>query len=117
MTTKHSPGPWEVHGDTTQQAFYVHGANVVCDIHRGGSYSPWCDGRFSRTPSEDEANARLIAAAPELLSAIRESQVAMKEVFDWLTSDESYDVDVLANRLADAECVARSAIAEAVGSD
>ncbi len=68
----HSPGPWEVHGDTTSQEFYVHGANRVCDIRRGGSYSPWCDSRFSRTPREDEANAHLIAAAPDLLEVCEE---------------------------------------------
>lgn len=60
---KHTPGPWAfvagVDGD-----LWVEGpdpaANVICDIV----------GREGEgTGAEDEANARLIAAAPELLAA------------------------------------------------
>lgn len=69
-TPRHSPGPWEVHGDYTQQLFYVHGANNICDIHRGAA-SLYGDSRFSRSPAEDEANARLVAAAPDLLAALQ----------------------------------------------
>lgn len=59
METQWTPGPWKVHGDETQPVFYVHGSNAVCDIRKP-------DGRFYRSPRETEANARLIAAAPEM---------------------------------------------------
>ena len=67
----YTPGPWEVHGDCTKQTFYVHGANAICDIRRGAG-SKHGDSRFSRSPAEDEANARLIAAAPDLLEALED---------------------------------------------
>ena len=53
--SKHTPGPWEVRGASTRfAAFNVHGpkTNVVRDVLK-------------------EANAHLIAAAPDLLEALK----------------------------------------------
>lgn len=58
-----SPGPWDIHGDITRQAYYVHGANAICDMRKPSG--------FYRSPRETEANARLIAAAPEMAEALR----------------------------------------------
>jgi len=94
-TTRHTPGPWEVHGDTTSQLFYVHGSNAVCDIRRGsGQYG---DGRFHRTPAEDEANARLIAAAPKLAEALK----SCERVFAAWVKDANPDGDLLPEESAD----------------
>lgn len=57
---KHTPGPWYIEGTsvfTKQNAFYVAETG-----HPNRSYV--------KGPAECEANARLIAAAPELLEVL-----------------------------------------------
>ena len=83
--TSHTPGPWEV--------FNSHTGPYVIDSAEQGAICKleWC--------LEAEANARLIASAPELLAALKR-----------LLSDVivCYDVGVLRE--------ARAAIAKAEGS-
>lgn len=69
MKTKHTPGPWN---DTTIKAI----PSKPCTKHNyiGGPSNQWiaatlCCG--ATTYEERNANSRLIAAAPELLSALR----------------------------------------------
>lgn len=78
--TKHTPGPWEIfwnYGSTEQHRIYTgHGAEPCEIIARVEAYAP------TPEPSEDpelqgKANARLIAAAPELLEAL---EVAANEL-------------------------------------
>jgi hypothetical protein len=64
MSTKHTPGPWKAIGlyvgtaeADTQTVAYV-------DDHRNNKH---------RSRAEHEANARLIAAAPELLIALHDA--------------------------------------------
>jgi hypothetical protein len=59
MNTKHTPGPWKV-GHL--------GLRVVGDVRHGGMH-----GALQSTVAEceREADARLIAAAPELLAALQ----------------------------------------------
>jgi len=61
----HTPGPWEYqYSPYTSQdgqeipAFEVHGEHKVCDTNE------------NRPSEEQEANARLIAAAPELFQTL-----------------------------------------------
>ena len=63
MTTKaqYTPAPWDIAGSTADSWFYVHGANKVCELPKPSGYY--------QSPAEREANARLIAAAPELLES------------------------------------------------
>lgn len=63
---KHSPGPWDIH-DTASLETSIYAANKVCTLAKPSG--------FYRSPAETEANARLIAAAPELLEALREVSV------------------------------------------
>ena len=72
---KHTPGPWKVHHTkaTTQQAGSVFiGANgetePVAEVL--GQINDPVDGE--RSKSEQLANARLLAAAPDLLAALRD---------------------------------------------
>lgn len=62
MKTTFSPGPWAVHGGPGEPMHYVYGANVVAVIPEPVG--------FHRPPAESEANARLVAAAPDLLAAL-----------------------------------------------
>lgn len=75
--TQHNPGPWDAssfqEGDLAQ-AYYVtnNDGRRVCLIAGYGERkryrSPKCDAALT---AEDVANARLIAAAPDLLKACR----------------------------------------------
>ncbi len=59
---KHTPGPWSYKaGDSI---LYIQSKGIIAKVGIAGyweKYSP-----------EDEANARLISAAPDLLAALRE---------------------------------------------
>lgn len=70
---QHTPGPWTVSDEIDR----IYNGNVIrYDTgERNGVVAIACDfNRFDRD-AEREANARLIAAAPELLEAIRAANV------------------------------------------
>jgi hypothetical protein len=95
MAAKHTPGPWSVQGDDRpgmQWNRHIHSSPNVAVCFMAHS-----DGKDN---ARDEANASLIAAAPELLEALQEV-VAFCER-NGLQSD-AYDT-------------ARAAIAKATGS-
>lgn len=74
---KHTPGPWVVeHGLSSDPAKYTPGIDAVGEnftvILYGIKNEGEARGIRGRTDEEQEANARLIAAAPELLEALRE---------------------------------------------
>lgn len=76
MSATHTPGPWLRDG-TTVFALNSQGTNRTCfNVANGGEIWRPHDRasiKVERTPPEEhEANARLIAAAPELLSALDE---------------------------------------------
>lgn len=75
MTSKHTPGPWEcrlgMEADGPDGAFVIYGPDTATLTAR----TPWMSRR-----DESAANARLMAAAPELL------QVAVL-VASWLDAD------------------------------
>ena len=52
---KHTPGPWEVHQDADEEVTVRHEGGHVCDMHWGDN---------------NKVDARLIAAAPEMLEAL-----------------------------------------------
>jgi hypothetical protein len=100
MSAQHTPGPWIVphfaRDEVKCNCGYVfsefqHGMGSICDVNHGAEDEP---------VEIAKANARLIAAAPDLL------RVA-ELLVDWLDEEEG------AHRLCD---VARTAIAKATGS-
>lgn len=104
--TQHSPGPWEIAEDgqyfgdssATYRALYVIQTNQRV---------------IARTTlpadEKEQANARLIAAAPELLAALHGIMRHLKENCIWRESRADYGSDLL-----DA---ARAAIAKATGEE
>jgi hypothetical protein len=62
--TRHTPGPWRVNG------FNKRGDRVVGDLD-GGVANVYCEEDSVRADPIGEANAHLIAAAPDLLDACK----------------------------------------------
>jgi hypothetical protein len=69
MTTSHTPGPWEIDTDTRPAE--------ICTVHglppkdgKTWAYIRGPLGYWGTDENENLANARLIAAAPELLEAL-----------------------------------------------
>jgi hypothetical protein len=91
MTTQHTPGPWK----------YLRTSGFDY-----GSTAYWIPGICGNV--KDEANARLIAAAPDLLEALSKIEAACAVIPEGL---EGY-LEPLSDALADA----RAAIAKATGA-
>ncbi|MBC9904794.1 hypothetical protein [Achromobacter xylosoxidans] len=103
MTTEHTPTKWQIDGNCVY-ALNDQGYNRFSAWVQGGNTGP-----MEKTPdSELEANARLIAAAPELLEAL-ESILPM--LADW--HDEF--PDHVGDKEAPAVKAALTAIAKAKG--
>ena len=76
MTTQHTPGPWTFEGDHTHRSFNIRQlghligtsdqAKHICTINNRPPHV-----LANRDPGIAEANARLIAAAPELLAVLK----------------------------------------------
>lgn len=96
MTTQHTPGPWttdEDDHDAPYQDIKIKAGNhrTVCTV--------WIDDAPVRDfNAEQQANARLIAAAPELLEALQ------------VIAAGNTDTDVMVD-------IARAAIAKAEGGE
>lgn len=75
MSSKHAPGPWAYQEDSDAYTHIVRGPGnrFICQL--------------AQTPSaEIEANARLIAAAPELLEAL-------KDLIGWVPGGVHFHTD------------------------
>jgi hypothetical protein len=72
MNQKHTPGPWYVGTDFSDQGRHIYAEQMVCDDD-GEEWHP-----LIATTDDDErlvdwqANAQLIATAPELLENLRQ---------------------------------------------
>jgi hypothetical protein len=68
MTAKHTPGPWQA-SETTINGTHLwwhvaaQGATIVSEVRSGAT--------FGTVPDVAAANARLIAAAPDLLEVLQ----------------------------------------------
>lgn len=70
---KHTPGPWQVDGDRNQSEMIIRQASS----HGRIAYMEFTTGYADA----DEANARLIAAAPELLEALERLSAFAEQMF------------------------------------
>lgn len=109
MNTKHTPGPWIA--DTTRR--YGHPPALTPNIPINPIVMGWPVNRsIAKVPrgyAEAEANALLIAAAPELLGALRaEQEWREREAAGAIDPEWDYEVMVGAKR--------RAAIAKATGA-
>jgi hypothetical protein len=77
-TTQHTPGPWSQGEDNPLNIYGNHAS--VANVH--GTHPTGAS-----TEEEAIANARLIAAAPELLAALRLAKNAIDAALPWLHPD------------------------------
>ena len=101
----HTPGPWKLSTDSLFQEFVIVGASTlpVCSLLTAKSAS-WSNKKVSASHlwkgvanKSEQANASLIAAAPDLLAALKE-----------IVKNDPYNQ-------SSAGIIARAAIAKATG--
>lgn len=71
MTTKHTPGPWEINLDDSSNPIIGADKQVVARV---AHLAAW------RHPLEAEANARLIASAPAMLAALEKAEQGARQL-------------------------------------
>jgi hypothetical protein len=99
MSMKFTPGPWSIHPVASTAVVGSTGFVVAaCGGHSSNARDP------EELHSELQANARLIAAAPDLLEAARAAMLVLAG---------EHDTDSARQH---AESLARAAIAKAAGS-
>ena len=103
---KHTPGPWfYLKGDEWSHSVVTHHGELP-----DGSQSYWTVASINKQREpEHEANARLIAAAPELLEVVKQMQSALSRCFGAHAADEGDRHRALAQ--------ARAVIAKATGEN
>lgn len=101
---KHTPGPWFIEHDASQ--FENHAA-ISAKTHGMLAHVVWKMEDDDQTP-ECEANARLIAAAPDLLAALREISADYADRFDLESPSTNPGIKIVIEQ-------ARAAIAKATG--
>lgn len=79
-TQKHTPGPWKLDGRWVTDA--ATGCVTVAELPVIPAYSEIDAGDY-----QNEANARLIAAAPDLLEACKVALTVVKESVERLRAD------------------------------
>ena len=125
--TQHTPGPWYIMSEDAS-----FGDIPFIDVSRGESGTPSCkaicevqstlddDNDFVLTP-EDWANARLIAAAPELLAALKDLMCFETDSYcEWCEGHAPKDdsgkiIGPIPHKEGCAGVAARAAIARAEG--
>jgi hypothetical protein len=71
MSAKHTPGPWMVGGDRPGDSSAM-ALMIYCDDSLGSRVADCSESGHGIPREQDYANARLIAAAPDLLALARQ---------------------------------------------
>ena len=77
--SKHTPGPWEANGYHIRQR--VTGTRSIAEVAYTGPHHTPPHEYPKSCRLVDEANARLIAAAPDLLEALE--AIMGSDIFEW----------------------------------
>ena len=105
MSEQHTPGPWTFDNEI----------EFICtdaSLH-GEWYGDWAVARVNIIRAEAKANARLIAAAPDLLEALESAWLWMENQADGQSKGGHATFDLL--MLREQRDIARAAIAKATG--
>ena len=109
MTTQHTHGPWFVNGNVIRGDARSNGSvSVACILDVAYPYG-------IRAGESAQANARLIAAAPELLEALREMTERIEDhpAYEAMTEEEENLTGGDTAKLSYLARVGRAAIAKA----
>lgn len=85
----HTPGPWSC--DYGDFAAYCETGAEVCEVTKGNH-----DDGTKIPDDEMEANLRLVAAAPELLAALRAAKDQLISLYEQLYPDDESDNETTA---------------------
>lgn len=99
MTTKHTPGPWRLDIAARSAGFAVVASRPKAS---GGTNRVCSTIPANRTPDafeEAKANARLIAAAPEMLAALKDAIGALEFCRDYHSDLGNEDQDFAQGKL------------------
>lgn len=107
--TEHTPGPWEAHHQKMDSIDYEWSLQTPTHAFLMFDFSP------TLAPDECNANARLIAAAPELLDALRELVELQIYATGWENGVESNGIQEADYWHANCMESAKAAIAKAEG--
>jgi len=80
--TKHTPGPWIIQHEMDNEGIYIYedeSENEICRIPNTNEVEKWGN-LMIEDPETRVANARLIAAAPELLNALQDIKCLLQEL-------------------------------------
>jgi hypothetical protein len=111
MNQKHTPGPWYVGTDFSDQGRHIYAEQMVCDDD-GEEWHP-----LIATTDDDErlvdwqANAQLLAAAPDLLEALKNADKLISQLMPGIKHIALQDYAFLNNTLM----ANTAAIAKATG--
>lgn len=97
--TKHTPGPWQHQPAAGNHAFLIYSEATGRDLALVRNF--------------DEANARLITAAPDLLKLLREVLEWNEDDADLATNDTAFRLKNFADTVACRSAALRAAIAKA----
>lgn len=96
MKTNHTPAPWQIHEDESQLIVTTDGYSTIAEV-------------FEKRPGW-KANARLIAAAPELLEALK---VALYDITLTVEHESEYGDNITHARASQRLEKAKAAISRA----
>ena len=95
MSTQHTPGPWIGAGPSFGDPLPRYTTSIMTEWeHEDDGFIEICEFPFHHHDDENEANARLIAAAPDLLEALKLCEGNIKSLLasahpkvygEWLT--------------------------------
>ena len=91
--SNHTPGPWGT--DDGAEVWPMDGPTSFVTLAR--VVGPWSDSQWYGSVEEGRANGRLIAAAPELLDALRDCCGRLRQ---WIESEDEDDMEALARARA-----------------
>lgn len=75
----HTPGPWMVGDEVGKTQMHLM---VYCDDALGSRIADCSNSGHGLTDEQDRANVRLIAAAPDMLHALRDAEEALRRSYD-----------------------------------
>ena len=84
MSTKHTPGEWTVK-DNGIWDITIEAGGTICHINNRGDWFPKNEGEDGRSHNQMLADARLIAAAPEMLDCLTGLEYDPTPI-DWISA-------------------------------